>query len=105
MANQSLFASAAGRLPTADSVNEAGGLAYRLTPKHALATLAATGCFNGTFYATADAQLAEFDALVAQVDDATYLAKLAVYARSRGLMKDMPAALTVVLSKRDPGLF
>ena len=37
--------------------NEAGGLAYALAPKHVLAQLAATGCFNGTFYAQSDEQL------------------------------------------------
>jgi 60 kDa SS-A/Ro ribonucleoprotein len=105
MANKSLFASLKKLLPVANARNEAGGLAYRLPPKHALAQLAATGCFNGTFYATADAQLAEFDGLVAQVDDPVFLAKLAVYARTRAMMKDMPAALLVVLSKRDPQLF
>src|SRR5215813_8693169 len=62
MANKNLFSSVNSLLPRADAVNEAGGRAYRLPPKHALAQLAATGCFNGTFYAAADAQL---DALLA----------------------------------------
>ena len=51
MANKTLFASLKSLLPRADARNEAGGLAYQLPPKHALAQLAATGCFNGTFYA------------------------------------------------------
>ena len=51
MANKSLFASLKSRLVRADTVNEAGGRAYTLAPKHALAQLAATGCFNGTYYA------------------------------------------------------
>ena len=41
--------------------------------------------------------------LIDQVDDNVFLAKLAVYARERAYMKDMPAALLVVLSKRDTG--
>lgn len=105
MANKSLFSSLMAWLPRADAQNEAGGLAYRLPPMAALAQLAATGCFNGTFYADADAQLAELTKLVAEVDDNVFLAKLAVYARERALMKDMPVALTIVLSKRDPKLF
>ena len=49
MVNKSLFASKLGRLPKADAVNEAGGLAYRLEPKHSLAQVAATGTFgNGS---------------------------------------------------------
>ena len=75
-----------------------------VAPKHALAQLAATGCFNGTFYATAETQLDELRKLIDQVDDNVFLAKLAVYARERAFMKDMPAALLAVLSKRDPQL-
>jgi 60 kDa SS-A/Ro ribonucleoprotein len=82
-------------------VNEAGGRAYQFTPKHALAQMAATGCFNGTYYASAETQLDELRKLIDQVDDNVFLAKLAVYARERAYMKDMPAALLVVLSKRD----
>ena len=92
-------------LPRADSRNEAGGRAYQLPPKHALAQLAATGCFNGIYYAEAEEQLATLKTLVDQVDDNVFLAKLAVYSRQRAMMKDMPVALLLVLSKRDPALF
>ena len=84
---------------------EAGGLAYKLTPKHALAQIAATGCLSNTYYSDADAQLDAVVQLVEQVDDNLFLAKLALYARERALMKDMPAALTLALSKRDRELF
>jgi 60 kDa SS-A/Ro ribonucleoprotein len=105
MANKSLFSSLAALLPRADARNEEGARAYRLPAKQALAQLAATGCFNSTFYAAAEEQLTTLKALVADVDDNVYLAKLAVYARERALMKDMPAALLLLLSKRDPRLF
>ncbi len=104
MANKSLFSSVKSLLPRADARNEAGGRAYQSAPKHALAQLAATGCFNGTFYTAAETQLDELRKLIDQVDDNLFLAKLAVYARERALMKDMPAALLTVLSKRDPQL-
>ncbi len=39
MANKSLFASLTSRLPQANAVNEAGGRAYKLEPKHALLKL------------------------------------------------------------------
>lgn len=105
MANKSLFKSLKSLLPRADARNEEGAPAYRLPPRHALAQLAATGCFNGVFYAEAADQLATLLALVSQVDDNVFLAKLAVYSRERALMKDMPAALMLVLSKRDRDLF
>ena len=49
MANTTLFSSIKSLLPRTDSYNEAGGRAYKLTPKHALAQIAATGCFNGVY--------------------------------------------------------
>ncbi len=104
MANKSLFSSTKSLLPRADATNEAGGPAYALPPKHALAQLAATGCFHGTFYAGAEAQLAELRTLADQVDD-PFLARLAVYGRERAFLKDMPAALLLILSRRDPALF
>ncbi|MFN9627747.1 MAG: vWA domain-containing protein [Planctomycetota bacterium] len=104
MVNKSLFASMLGRLTKANAVNEAGGRAYKLEPKHALAQVAATGTFANTFYSTAEAQLDELLELIDQVDDNQYLAKLAIYARQKAFMKDMPAALLVALSVRDTEL-
>jgi 60 kDa SS-A/Ro ribonucleoprotein len=46
MANTTLFASLKCRFARATARNEAGGRAYALPAKHALAQLAATGCFN-----------------------------------------------------------
>jgi 60 kDa SS-A/Ro ribonucleoprotein len=105
MANKGLFASLKSLLPRADARNEEGAVAYQLPVKHALAQLAATGCFNGTFYAQAEDQLATLLNLVNQVDDNVFLAKLAVFSRERAFMKDMPAALLLVVSKRDRDLF
>lgn len=105
MANKSLFASLMSHFARADSQNEAGGPAYQFTPKHALAQLAATGCFNGAYYAEAEEQLAALKTLLELVDDNAFLARLALYSRQRALMKDMPVALVLALSRRDPPLF
>lgn len=105
MANTSLFSSATASLPNATLRNEAGGPAYGFTPKHALAQLAATGTFHGTYYASAESQLDALIQLAGQVGDDAFLAKLAVYSRERALMKDMPAALVALLASRDPALF
>jgi 60 kDa SS-A/Ro ribonucleoprotein len=105
MANKELFVSAATRGLRADAVNEAGGRAYRLSPRHALAQVAATGCFGNVYYAQAEDQLNQLLALVAEVDDNVFLAKLALYSRERAFLKDMPAALLLILSKRDRDLF
>jgi 60 kDa SS-A/Ro ribonucleoprotein len=105
MANKNLFKTILGALlPKTDVVNEAGGNAYAFGPEHALAQLAATGCLNATFYATAETQLTQVLELATKVDP-RFLAKVAVYAREQGHMKDMPALLLAVLSMRDPRLF
>lgn len=101
MANKTLFKSyRGGRLPHADTVNEAGGGAYRFGDKHALAQYAATGCLNGAYYASASDQLATVLGLCARVD-AGFIARAAVYCRERGFMKDLPAVLCAVLSVKD----
>ncbi len=106
MANKTLFGSMAGRLtPAADAINEAGGKAYRLESKAALAQYAVTGCLNGTFYASAETQLSTvMDLCTAKDMTPEYVARVALYARTRGQMKDMPALLCAVLSVMSPGL-
>ncbi|WP_442511665.1 vWA domain-containing protein [Novipirellula sp. SH528] len=104
MANKSLFQSITSFLPRATVVNEAGGPAYKLSAKHALAQMAATGTFGNVYYASARNQLDAMRKLVDEIDDNEFLAKLAVYSRERAYMKDMPAALLVVLSTRDTKL-
>lgn len=104
MANLQLFQTQRGALlPSATALNEAGGVAYALSPKHRLAQLAATGCLNNTFYAQAQDQLDAVLALAREVDP-VFVAKTAVYARRAGHMKDMPALLAATLAMRDVSL-
>ena len=100
MANTTLFQSVKTRLTTADTCNEAGGIAYTLTPKQQLAQLAATGCLNSTYYTDAQDQLEQVLELAENLD-AEFIAKTAVYARQKGFMKDMPALLLAVLAQKD----
>jgi 60 kDa SS-A/Ro ribonucleoprotein len=104
MANTQLFASQRGQhLPLTDATNEAGGAAYVLPPKARLMQYLMTGTLNGTFYATAEDQL---DALLqlAEEVDAEFLARAAIYARQRGHMKDAPALIAAVLTRKSPAL-
>lgn len=101
MANKNLFQTIVGKLTKRpDAINEAGAPAYSLTDEQALAQLAVTGCLNGTFYATAKDQL---DAVLdlATKCEPEFVAKVAVYARHQGSMKDMPALLCAVLAVKD----
>ena len=104
MANKNLFKTCFGKLqPKPDAVNEAGGKAYRFDDRHALAQFAATGCLNGTFYATAEAQLETVLKLAEKVEP-EFIARTALYARRDAFMKDLPALLVAVLSVKAPGL-
>ena len=100
MANTTLFQSVKTRLTAANTRNEAGGIAYTLTPKQQLAQLAATGCLNSTYYTDAQDQLEQVLELAENLD-AEFIAKTAVYARQKGFMKDMPALLLAVLAQKD----
>ena len=104
MANKTLFQSIVGKLlPRANAVNEAGGRAYLRQPRQALAQYAASGCLNNTFYATGIEQLATVLKLCETVEP-EFIARVALYARKQGFMKDMPALLLAVLSVKSPGL-
>ncbi|MFD1261474.1 vWA domain-containing protein [Entomomonas asaccharolytica] len=101
MVNLDIFKTLPGKnIPNTNTINEAGGGAYGFTPKHKLAQLAATGCINQTFYASAETKLADILQLTQDLD-ATFIAKTAIYAREDGYMKDMPALLAAVLAQKD----
>ena len=66
--NKNIFQTARGFFKRkAETVNEAGGPAYKLSPKQALAQYAATGCLNSTFYADASEQIERVLELAAEV--------------------------------------
>lgn len=106
MASKTLFSSTPGpRLPVATTRNEAGGLAYGLSPKAALAQYAVTGCLSATFYASAEMQLTTVLNLCAHPEvSPEYIARLAIYSRQKGNMKDLPALLCATLAVFSPGL-
>lgn len=94
MATKNLFGSkkTSSRSPATNTVNEAGGTAYSLEAKEALAQMAVTGCFQNTFYASGADQLSKVRELVSKVDH-DFVGKLAIYSREKGFMKDMPSFL------------
>ncbi len=104
MANKTLFQTIFGGLiPVTNAVNAEHAPAYALSPKQALAQYAATGCFNRTFYATAEEQLDR----VLELCDAVgpeFVAQVAIYTRRNAFMKDMPALMCAWLSARSPRL-
>lgn len=104
MVNKQLFQTTPGRLvPSTDTLNLEGAPAYRLAPKHRLAQLLASGCFNQTFYAEGADQVRAILAL-ANALDAEYLAQAALWARQYGYMKDSPALIAALLAVKDGAL-
>ncbi|MBS0660343.1 MAG: TROVE domain-containing protein [Verrucomicrobia bacterium] len=104
MASKTLFQTVRGALtPKATARNEAGGKAFAFSPRHALAQYAATGCLNSTYYASAETQLEKVLELAGQVD-VKFVAQTALYARTRGHMKDLPALLCAALATLDAKL-
>jgi 60 kDa SS-A/Ro ribonucleoprotein len=99
MANKTIFKTNMRGVPQADTVTSHGTPAYLHDVRHSLAQLAATGCFNDTFYTKAEDQLDTLIELATAVDT-EFLAKTAVYARQSGYMKDMPAVLMAFLAAR-----
>jgi len=100
MANKGLFQSTRGRtVPKTDAVNAAGGVAYSLSSKAALARYAATGCLSNTYYVKAEDHLKRVIDLAKECDS-EFIAKLAIFARKEGYMKDMPAVLMAILASR-----
>ena len=98
MANKNLFAKRGAN--KANAYNEAGGVAYQLSPQAQLAQLAATGCLNHTYYTTAEDQLSKILELTQDLP-AEFIAKTALFARKQAHMKDMPALLLAVLAQKD----
>lgn len=106
MANSNLFKSAQKVAPVANDINNAGGKAYSLSDKQALAQFAVTNTFNGTYYTTAEHGLDTVKNLVNNLkSDPEFIAKVALYAYEKGNMKDMSAYLCVVLAELDTKLF
>lgn len=96
MANRNLF-STRGKSTKTDTVNVAGGKAYKRSNEAALAQYALTGVFANHFYVSAKFQLDKVLELLNGADD-SYVAKLAIYARRDGYMKDMPSFLVAWLA-------
>jgi 60 kDa SS-A/Ro ribonucleoprotein len=102
MSSKTMFQSAARQAPPTTSVNHEGAPAYQLDARTALAQLAATGCFGSTFYVSGDEQL---DLILEHAAKCSpeFVAKVAVYARQKGFMKDTPAVLLAHLAGRPNG--
>jgi 60 kDa SS-A/Ro ribonucleoprotein len=104
--NKNIFkTSRGGNVPATNAVNEAGGKAYQYDDKTAAAVFAMTATFpDKAFYLSGEDQLDQFTQFLDKCDP-EFVAKLSVYARQRGKMKDAPVLAVLSLAKRDKDLF
>jgi len=84
------------------TVNHEGVTAYRLTPALELYSAVVTSALSDTYYEKANDRLARIQALIAQ-NDATFVAKLAVYAREKMYLRSVPLVLVTELAKIHQG--
>lgn len=98
-----LFNSQSSGVEATDTKNLSGGKAYKLSTQVALAKYAVTGTFNDTYQVGAAEQLDKVLKLC-QESEPEFIAKLAVYARQHGQMKDTPSFLVAYLAKENIGL-
>lgn len=96
MANKKIFSPG---VASSAVTNHAGGLAFAKSDEQALAQFVMTGTFNDTFYVKGEDQLAQVLERSQKMGD-EFLAKLAIYSREHGFMKDMPALLCALLVVR-----
>lgn len=82
--------------------NHEGAEAYKLTPEMELYTAVCTMALQPKFYETSKEQIDRIANLVRQVD-ATFVAKLAVYARKEMNLRSVPMLLIVELAKIHSG--
>lgn len=80
--------------------NNAGGPGFLRSPASTLAQYALTGTLGDTFYVGAEVQLQVLNTMLEQVTP-RYVRQLAVYSRTKGFMKDIPAYLCAWLAARN----
>ena len=73
----------------ADTVNLAGGDAFRESPKLELAALLLTATLKDEFYRAGDETTARVKTLIAQTDDKRFVAKAALYARKEAGLRSV----------------
>jgi 60 kDa SS-A/Ro ribonucleoprotein len=89
--------------PKAKTQNLAGGQAYKQSDKLALISLLLTSFVNDQFYRKADQTLEELRNLVNKIEDKSFLAKAAIYARDNFGMRSTSHALAGELTSHISG--
>lgn len=84
------------------TVNHEGEVAYKLSPEMELYSSAVTSILSDKFYEGSNSQLDRIQKLIPKVDP-EFVAKLAVYARTKMYLRSLPLVLLVELAKEHSG--
>lgn len=84
------------------TVNYEGATAWKIGPAAELYAAVVTSSLSNTFYEGADQRLERIRSLIGQ-NDPLFVAKLAVYARTKMYLRSMPLVLCVELAKLHKG--
>lgn len=93
--NKKTFASVSSK---PDTINPAGAPAFALKSKEKLVNLAVNGFINDTYYTSAD-QIVEMLSDAVNEVSPEFAAKTAIYAKTKGAIKDAPAYILAAISK------
>lgn len=85
--------------PVADTINKAGGQAFRLTPQYELAFLTLTTFLEPEFYRTKTDVVNKVRELILKTEDPIFVAKTAVFARNVYGMRSISHLLAAEIAK------
>jgi hypothetical protein len=77
------------RLTSGDTINLAGGRAFTQSPQNELVSILLTATLGDQFYRSGEATVKRVQELVAATDDKTFVAKAAIYARTKAGMRSI----------------
>jgi 60 kDa SS-A/Ro ribonucleoprotein len=97
------FNSLLARASRGNTTNLAGGLAFTQSPKGELLSILLTSTLSDQYYRSGDATAARLRELVAQTADKTFVAKAAIYARTKAGMRSVSHLVAAELAHKVKG--
>jgi hypothetical protein len=86
-----------------NTINNAGGRAFTQSPKQELVSILLTATLGDQYYRTADATVARLKALVSENSDKEFVAKAAIYARTKAGMRSVSHLVAAEIARNVKG--
>lgn len=98
------FSKLLARKKHGDTTNLAGGLAFHQSPKGELVSILLTATLEDTFYRKGNATANRVRELIAATDDKSFVAKAAIYARTKAGMRSVSHLVAAELARHVKGV-